>query len=154
MPFKFEGSPLVLRLQGAYAMPSHLFQYTDLFVVIWDGQALFYPEFRFVARPFAGAAAPLSRPPGAVQVPRYVSSGVFRRSSATAYVVPTFCFVYAGNVNGTSVSNSTTNVNLWSSTANDSSNGYNLNLNSNGNVNPQNTNNKYNGFSVRCLAGT
>ena len=54
----------------------------------------------------------------------------------------------AGNRNGTSVNNVGSNGNYWSSTYNNSNNAYNLNFNS-GNVNPQNNNNRNNGFSVR-----
>ncbi len=42
------------------------------------------------------------------------------------------------------------NGNYWSSTANNQNNAYNLNFNSN-NLNPQNNNNRYNGFSVRLV---
>ena len=60
--------------------------------------------------------------------------------------------VRSGNVNSGSLRNAGNNGNYWSSTANSStSNAYNLNFNS-GNVNPSNNNNRYNGFSVRCLA--
>jgi hypothetical protein len=38
----------------------------------------------------------------------------------------------------------------WSATANSSTNGYNLNFTTSS-VNPANTNNKYNGFAVRCV---
>jgi hypothetical protein len=48
------------------------------------------------------------------------------------------------------VNNQGSNGNYWSSTANNSSNGYNLNFNSS-NVNPSNNNNYANGFSVRCV---
>ncbi len=40
--------------------------------------------------------------------------------------------------------------NYWSSTYNGTTNAYNLNFNS-GTVWPQNNNNKYNGFAVRCV---
>ena len=56
----------------------------------------------------------------------------------------------AGNFNGTSYNNGGSNGNYWSSTLNSSTNGRNLNFNS-GNVNPQNNNNRYNGFSVRAV---
>ena len=60
--------------------------------------------------------------------------------------------VRSGNVNSGSLRNAGNNGNYWSSTANsNTSNAYNLNFNS-GNVNPSNNNNRYNGFSVRCLA--
>ena len=55
-----------------------------------------------------------------------------------------------GNLNNSSLNNAGSNGNYWSSTPNGSSNAYNLNFNS-GNVNTNN-NNRYNGFSVRCVA--
>ena len=60
-------------------------------------------------------------------------------------------FVLSGNRNGGSTNNQGSNGNYWSSVANNNNNAYNLNLNSS-NVNPQNNNNKWNGFSVRCVA--
>ncbi|WP_251623690.1 hypothetical protein [Odoribacter lunatus] len=48
----------------------------------------------------------------------------------------------SANVNG--------NGNYWSSTWNSNTNAYNLNFNSSV-VNPQNNNNKWNGFAVRCV---
>jgi len=61
-------------------------------------------------------------------------------------------FVYSGNWNGSGANNRSYNGNYWSRTANNSDNAYNLNFNSD-NVNPENNaNNKYNGFSVRCVA--
>jgi len=59
----------------------------------------------------------------------------------------------AGNANGSSLNNQGSNANWWSSTVNSATNAYNLNLNSS-NIYPQNTNNKYNGFSVRCIQDT
>ena len=52
--------------------------------------------------------------------------------------------------NGSSVSNAGSNGRYWSSTWNSNTNAYNLNFNS-GSVNPQNNNNKYNGYAVRCV---
>ncbi|MBR3052324.1 hypothetical protein IKG60_01735 [Candidatus Saccharibacteria bacterium] len=43
------------------------------------------------------------------------------------------------------------NGNYWSSTVNSSENARNLNFNAT-NVNPENNNNRYNGFSLRCVA--
>ena len=61
-------------------------------------------------------------------------------------------FVRGGNVNpGNNLNNAGNNGNYWSSVGRSSSNAYNLNFNS-GNVNPSNNNNRYNGFSVRCVA--
>ncbi|MEG2605982.1 MAG: hypothetical protein RR980_01935 [Mucinivorans sp.] len=39
----------------------------------------------------------------------------------------------------------------WSSTINNSNNSYNLNFNQSNGVYPQNNNNRYNGFPVRCV---
>ncbi len=55
-----------------------------------------------------------------------------------------------GNGNGSSVNNAGSNGYYWSSTYNSTTNAYNMNFNSGG-VNPQNNNNKYNGFAVRCV---
>ena len=61
-------------------------------------------------------------------------------------------FVRSGNVNSGSLRNAGNNGYYWSSTANsNTSNAYNLNFNTTS-VNPSNNNNRYNGFSVRCLA--
>ena len=57
---------------------------------------------------------------------------------------------YRNNSNG-SLSNDGSNGNYWSSSPNSQTNGYNLNFNS-GNVNPSNSNNRANGFPVRCVA--
>ena len=58
--------------------------------------------------------------------------------------------VLGGNGNGSSVNNAGSNGYYWSSTYNNTNNAYNMNFNSSG-VNPQNNNNKYNGFAVRCV---
>ncbi len=55
-----------------------------------------------------------------------------------------------GNGNGSSVNNAGSNGYYWSSTYNNATNAYNMNFNS-GNVWPQDNNNKYNGFAVRCV---
>lgn len=59
-------------------------------------------------------------------------------------------FPAAGNRNGTSLNNRGTNGNYWSASLNSQTNGYNLNFNSTS-VNPANTNNRFNGFSVRAV---
>ena len=59
--------------------------------------------------------------------------------------------VRSGNVNSGSLNNSANNGNYWSSAADSGSNALNLNFNS-GSINPANSNNKNNGFSVRCVA--
>ena len=56
-----------------------------------------------------------------------------------------------GNANSGGINNVGSNGYYWSSTPNGSDNAYNLNLNSS-NANPSNNNNRYNGYSVRCLA--
>ncbi len=69
------------------------------------------------------------------------------------WLLPLLCgfyFVYGGNVNSSSLNNAGSNGYYWSSTANNASNAYNLNFNTS--VNPSNNNNRYNGFSVRCVA--
>jgi hypothetical protein len=60
-------------------------------------------------------------------------------------------FTLAGNRNRTSggLNNQGANANYWASTPN-GTNAYNLNFNST-NLNPQNNNNRANGFSVRCF---
>lgn len=64
-----------------------------------------------------------------------------------------YCFncSYAGNRNSASgvLNNVGSNGNCWCSSSNSQNNAYNLNFNS-GNVNPQNNNNRANGFSVRA----
>jgi hypothetical protein len=59
-------------------------------------------------------------------------------------------FPAAGNYNGTTLNNRGTNGNYWSSGFNSASNAYNLNFNSS-EVNPQNNNNRRNGFTVRAV---
>ena len=66
---------------------------------------------------------------------------------------PTHTHVFlpaAGNRWGTSVNNVGSNGNYWSSSYNNSNNAYNVNFNS-GNLNPQNNNNRNNGYSVRLV---
>ena len=60
-------------------------------------------------------------------------------------------FALAGNFNDSTPVNQGSNGNYWSSTRNNGNNMYNLNLNTS-NVNPANTNNRNNGFSIRCVA--
>lgn len=59
-------------------------------------------------------------------------------------------FSASGNGNGSSWNNRGANGNYWSSSFNSSRNARNLNFNSGG-VNPQNNNNRYNGFAVRAV---
>ena len=59
-------------------------------------------------------------------------------------------FACSGNGNGTSWNNRGSNGNYWSSSLNSATNGRNLNFNSGG-VNPQNNNNRFNGFAVRAV---
>ena len=62
-------------------------------------------------------------------------------------------FACSGNGNGTSWNNRGSNGNYWSSSFNSARNARNLNFNSGG-VNPQNNNNRYNGFAVRAVQHT
>jgi uncharacterized protein (TIGR02145 family) len=59
-------------------------------------------------------------------------------------------FPASGNYNGTTLNNSGSNGNYWSSSFNSSTNAYNMNFNSSA-VNPQNNNNRRYGFSVRAV---
>ena len=59
-------------------------------------------------------------------------------------------FACSGNGNGTSWNNRGSNGNYWSASFNSARNARNLNFNSGG-VNPQNNNNRYNGFAVRAV---
>ena len=56
-----------------------------------------------------------------------------------------------GNWNGNS-NDVASNGNYWSSTVNDDNNAFNFNFDVDGNVNPDNNDNRNNGFSVRCVA--
>ena len=62
-------------------------------------------------------------------------------------------FACSGNGNGTSWNNRGSNGNYRSASFNSARNAYNLNFNSGG-VNPQNNNNRYNGFAVRPVQHT
>lgn len=62
-------------------------------------------------------------------------------------------FACSGNGTGTSWNNRTSNGNYWSRSFNSARNARNLNFNSGG-VNPQNNNNRYNGFAVRPVQHT
>lgn len=53
-------------------------------------------------------------------------------------------------MNSSSLENAGSNGFYWSSTANSSTNAYNLNFDTG--VNPSNNNNRYRGLSVRCVA--
>ena len=59
-------------------------------------------------------------------------------------------FPAAGNYDGTSLNGRGSNGNYWSSSYNSATNAYNLNFNSS-EVNPQNNNNRRNGFMVRAV---
>lgn len=54
------------------------------------------------------------------------------------------------NVGSGAMNNEGSNGYYWSASPNSATNGYNLNFNS-GNVNPQNNNNRGNGFPLRCV---
>ena len=69
-------------------------------------------------------------------------------SSCQVVTVATLFFPCSGNGNGTSWNNRGSNGNYWSLSLNSEANGRNLNFNSGG-VNPQNNNNRFNGFSGR-----
>ena len=62
-------------------------------------------------------------------------------------------FACSGNGNGSSWNNRGSNGNYWSASFNSAVNARNLNFNSGG-VNPQNNNNRYNGFAVRPVQHT
>jgi hypothetical protein len=59
-------------------------------------------------------------------------------------------FACSGNGNGQSWNNRGSNGNYWSRSLNSQTNGRNLNFNSGG-VNPQNNNNRFNGFTRRAV---
>ena len=74
-----------------------------------------------------------------------------RNSMQVSYqeaTVSTLFFPCSGNGNGSSWNNRGSNGNYWSRSLNSAANGRNLNFNSGG-VNPQNNNNRFNGFAVR-----
>lgn len=79
-------------------------------------------------------------------------SGLARRNSSPASYQDATTharfFPCSGNGNGSSWNNRGSNGNYWSRSLNSATNGRNLNFNSGG-VNPQNNNNRFNGFSVR-----
>lgn len=66
---------------------------------------------------------------------------------------PKLFFACSGNGTGRSWNNRGSNGNYWSSSFNSARNARNLNFNSGG-VNPQNNNNRYNGFAVRSVQHT
>ena len=72
----------------------------------------------------------------------------FRGIVAGGNRVVDFFFPCSGNGNGTSWNNRGSNGNYWSASLNSATNGRNLNFNSGGG-NPQNNNNRFNGFAVR-----
>lgn len=69
-------------------------------------------------------------------------------SSFQVVTEATLFFPCSGNGNGTSWNNRGSNGNYWSQSLNSEVNGRNLNFNSGG-VNPQNNNNRFNGFAGR-----
>lgn len=84
---------------------------------------------------------------------RPVPQGITARrgeSQAVALLLTCVFLAAAGYRNGASVNNVGSNGNYWSSSVNNENNAYNVNFNS-GNLNPQNNNNRYNGFSVRLV---
>ena len=66
---------------------------------------------------------------------------------------PEIFFPCSGNGNGSSWNNRGSNGNYWSASLNSATNGRNLNFNSGG-VNPQNNNNRFNGFAGRPVQHT
>ena len=79
---------------------------------------------------------------------RELSHGGFRRQWPFSCM---YMWGYGCNITRGSLSNDGTNGYYWSASPNNTNNGYNLNFNS-GNVNPQNNNNRANGFSVRPVS--
>ena len=71
-------------------------------------------------------------------------------SALRLQVVAGLFFAASGNGNGSSWNNRGSNGNYWSASFNSARNARNLNFNSGG-VNPQNNNNRYNGFAVRAV---
>ena len=97
----------------------------------------------------------IGRPSLAVSSAREKSKsphGLAQRNSMPASyqeaTVSTLFFPCSGNGNGSSWNNRGSNGNYWSRSLNSAVNGRNLNFNSGG-VNPQNNNNRFNGFPVR-----
>lgn len=97
----------------------------------------------------------IGRPSLAVSSAREKSKsphGLAQRNSMPASLqevtVSTLFFPCSGNGNGSSWNNRGSNGNYWSRSLNSAVNGRNLNFNSGG-VNPQNNNNRFNGFPVR-----
>lgn len=98
----------------------------------------------FIGCPSFGVSAPREKSKTAL-------GSALRRSLCRSYQEATagaIFFPCAGNGNGTSRNNRGSNGNYWSSSLNSATNGRNLNFNSGG-VNPQNNNNRFNGFAVR-----
>ena len=71
-------------------------------------------------------------------------------SALRLQVFAIFAFSASGNGDGSSWNNRGANGNYWSASFNSSRNARNLNFNSGG-VNPQNNNNRFNGFAVRAV---
>ena len=81
---------------------------------------------------------------------RYFSLEIINPSILSFKAVTVKSFPCSGNGNGSSWNNRGSNGNYWSSSLNSATNGRNLNFNSGG-VNPQNNNNRFNGFAVRAV---
>lgn len=96
--------------------------------------------------PLPGGEAPVGRAAQAALLPGAPTGGnrPFARASQQLF------FPCSGNGNGTSWNNRTSNGNFWSASFNSARNARNLNFNPTG-VNPQNNNNRYNGFAVRAV---
>ena len=74
-------------------------------------------------------------------------------SGSRKRIQPKLFFACSGNGTGRSWNNRGSNGYYWSSSFNSARNARNLNFNSSG-VNPQNNNNRYNGFAVRSVQHT
>lgn len=77
--------------------------------------------------------------------------GCPQRHSSQRLLLLVHCATGNRNSNSGLPGNLGSNGNYWSSSPSSTTNGYNLNFNS-GAVNPQNSNNRANGFSARCVA--
>ena len=114
-----------------------------------------YSYYSYIAatagtNPSSGAATSDICPKG-WRLPTEAEFNTLRSSYSTgsALIGSPFLAIPGGYFYDSSFDGSGSNGNYWSSTANNSSNAYNLNFNSsNANVN---NNNKRNGFSVRCV---
>ena len=75
----------------------------------------------------------------------------FNYQGLNAVRVAPLYFLRSGGVNGGTLYYAGVSSRVWSGSISATSNGYNLNFNSTG-INPANSNNRYNGFGVRCVA--